>query len=67
MKKARVKAFEFALGALLLAFSFSVDAQQLERIPKIGVLVNGTPMTHKFIIDEFSVVCATWAIGRKSM
>jgi ABC-type uncharacterized transport system substrate-binding protein len=40
------------LSAMLFALSFPVEAQQT-KVPRIGMLVNGTPSSHKFIIDEF--------------
>jgi putative tryptophan/tyrosine transport system substrate-binding protein len=35
--------FCLALCALLVAFSFSADAQQTKKIPRIGVLYSGSP------------------------
>ena len=40
-------------GALLLPLTIAAQAQQPERIPRIGMLINGTPASHKFMIDEF--------------
>jgi putative tryptophan/tyrosine transport system substrate-binding protein len=41
-----------ALGALVFGLCFSVEGQQ-PKVYRIGMLVNGTPSSHKFIIDEF--------------
>ena len=56
--KARTKTMEkrivgIALGAILFALCSTGDAQQPLKIPRIGMLVNGTPSSHKFVIDEF--------------
>ncbi len=40
-KKMRKKLVCFALGAMLLALSFPVEAQQPKKIPRIGVLSGG--------------------------
>jgi ABC-type uncharacterized transport system substrate-binding protein len=40
-------------GALLMPLTIAAQAQQPERIPRIGMLINGTPASHKFMIDEF--------------
>ena len=40
------------LMMFLLATASPAEAQQT-KVPRIGMLVNGTPSSHKFIIDEF--------------
>jgi len=42
-----------ALSSLLLALSPCVGAQQPPKVARIGMLVNGTPSSHKFFVDEF--------------
>ncbi|HEV8726224.1 MAG TPA: ABC transporter substrate-binding protein [Candidatus Binatia bacterium] len=39
----RRKATGFALSAMLFAFCFSAQAQQLKKVPRIGYLSNGSP------------------------
>jgi putative ABC transport system substrate-binding protein len=41
------------LCLILLSSLPLANAQPPERVPRIGVLVNGNPTSHKFIIDEF--------------
>ena len=47
------KIIRLALGALLLALSFPVEAQQPGKVPRIGMLVSGSVSTHKGRIDAF--------------
>ena len=43
-----------SLLATFLLFTISpAVAQQPAKIPRIGMLINGTPSSHKFIVDEF--------------
>jgi len=42
-----------ALGAMLLALSFPLDAQQLAKVFRIGVLLTGSASTQKSRIDAF--------------
>ena len=49
----RRKIFCVALCALLFAPWSFVEAQQPEKIPRIGMLVNGTPSSDKVRFDEF--------------
>ena len=41
------------LAAILLTGPFRADMQAAGKLPRIGMLVNGTPSSHKFMIDEF--------------
>jgi putative ABC transport system substrate-binding protein len=41
-----------ALSALLFALSFPAEARQA-KVYRIGMLINGTPSSHKFMVDEF--------------
>ena len=41
------------LAAILLTGPFRADVQAAGKLPRIGMLVNGTPSSHKFMIDEF--------------
>ena len=45
------KLFGIALGPLLLAFCVSVHAQQAKKMARVGVLVSGSPASHKYITD----------------
>jgi len=45
------KILVFVLGALLLALSFPLDAQQLAKVFRIGVLLTGSASTQKSRID----------------
>jgi putative ABC transport system substrate-binding protein len=47
------KILVFALGALLLALSFPLDAQQLAKVFRIGVLLTGSASTQQSRIDAF--------------
>ena len=48
------KKFAVLLSVTLILFSFSLaPAQQPGKAPRIGMLVNGTPSSHKFHVDEF--------------
>ena len=49
----RAKILFYALPALILATIHLAEAQQPKKVPRIGVLVNGTPSSHKSTIDEF--------------
>lgn len=58
----RKKSIDFALstllfalcsaGALLFALCTIAEAQQ-PKVYRIGMLINGTPSSHKFMVDEF--------------
>jgi putative ABC transport system substrate-binding protein len=50
---ARESIFFFALCAALVALCSFAEAQQPAKVPRIGMLVNGTASSHKFMIDEF--------------
>ena len=43
----------FALSAMLCAFCFSADAQQAKKIPRVGVLLPGSPSTYSLRADAF--------------
>ncbi|HSE88399.1 MAG TPA: ABC transporter substrate-binding protein [Candidatus Binatia bacterium] len=45
--------FRLALFAVLFALCFPVQAQQAAKVYRIGMLINGTPSSHKFMVDEF--------------
>jgi len=47
------KIIPLALGAMLLALSFPVQAQQPGKIPRIGVLGGGSPSTYKVLLVVF--------------
>jgi putative ABC transport system substrate-binding protein len=47
------KIFVFALSALLLALSFPIEAQQVAKVFRIGMLASGSASTHKSRIDAF--------------
>ena len=52
-----------ALGALLLAFGFSAEAQQPKKVPLIGFLGATSPSTISDRVEAFRQVCAslgTW-------
>jgi putative tryptophan/tyrosine transport system substrate-binding protein len=41
------------LITVVLLTIYLAEAQQPKKVPRVGILVNGTPSSHKFIIDEF--------------
>jgi putative ABC transport system substrate-binding protein len=41
------------LITVVLLTVYLAEAQQPKKVPRVGILVNGTPSSHKFIIDEF--------------
>src|SRR6266536_2028346 len=47
------KITRFALGAILLAFSFSAEAQQPQKIRRIGYLTQGAPSTSSLALKAF--------------
>jgi putative ABC transport system substrate-binding protein len=47
------KIFSLALGAMLLALSVPVEAQQIEKIPRIGFLFEGDPSESSARIEAF--------------
>jgi hypothetical protein len=47
------KTFTVALCAILFALCFSVEAQQVKKIPLIGVLIPGSQATYAIRIDAF--------------
>src|SRR4029453_3102048 len=49
--KARILAY--VLPAFILAAIDLAEAQQQVNVPRIGVLINGSPSTHKYQIDPF--------------
>src|SRR4029453_13239748 len=49
--KARILAY--VLPAFILAAFDLAEAQQQVNVPRIGVLINGSPSTHKYQIDPF--------------
>lgn len=53
-QKSKITNLAIALFVTFLAWSHFAEAQQLVgKVPRIGILVNGTPSSHKFMIDEF--------------
>jgi putative tryptophan/tyrosine transport system substrate-binding protein len=49
----KAKILVYALLALILATIHPAEAQQPVKIPRIGMLVNGSPSSHKYVIDPF--------------
>ena len=47
------KVIGLALSALLLALSFTAEAQQAKKVPRIGVLASTTPSSMKDTLDPF--------------
>jgi putative tryptophan/tyrosine transport system substrate-binding protein len=47
------KAICFALSALLFALCTSADAQQAKKVPRIGVLMSGSPEPRRAVLDAF--------------
>src|SRR6266536_1934404 len=52
------KITRFALGAILLAFSFSAEAQQPQKIRRIGYLTQGAPSTSSLALKAFPELAA---------
>ena len=50
--RARMLLIVLVLGTL--ATSFDTDAQQPAKVPRIGILVSGSPTTHKSFVDGFN-------------
>jgi hypothetical protein len=49
----KAKILVYALPALILTTIHFAQAQQQVNVPRIGVLINGSPSTHKYQIDPF--------------
>jgi putative ABC transport system substrate-binding protein len=53
-QKSKIINLAITLFVTFLAWSHLAEAQQpAGKVPRIGMLVNGTPSSHKFMIDEF--------------
>ena len=53
-QKSKITNIAVALFAMILPWFHLAEAQQLAgKVPRIGILVNGTPSSHKVMIDEF--------------
>ena len=50
----RARMLLIALVLSTLATPFDTDAQQPATVPRIGILVSGSPTTHKFLVDGFT-------------
>jgi len=50
----RARMLLIALVLSTLATPFDTDAQQPAKVPRIGILVSGSPTTHKFLVDGFT-------------
>jgi len=53
-QKSKIVNLAIALLVMLLLWPHLAEAQQpAGKVPRIGILVNGTPSSHKVMIDEF--------------
>jgi len=53
-QKSKIVNLAIALFVMLLLWPHLAEAQQpAGKVPRIGILVNGTPSSHKVMIDEF--------------
>jgi hypothetical protein len=52
-----------ALGAMLLALSFPVEAQQSAKVPRVGYLTGATPDGQSARIEAFRQGLRAWVCG----